>query len=473
MKKLILFALFLPFASFAQPQNIFGGKPQYDILVRQFPDTFGTFRIELYPAVAPLHTQNFDTLAKQGFYDSLAFHRVVSNFVIQGGDPNSKTGPPSTWGQGAPWQQTVPAEFSPLNHGRETIGAARSANINSATSQFYVNVANNSNLNGNYTLYGRVIDGMNVVDSVEAVPVDANDRPIDKVDMFMSYVGIDSTMPAQAPALNNPADGATGILSSQAFSWSDPGTGDFILYTIQFSQDSTFSTGVFEKHVLPTSLSYSPGESIQQGFVTYYWRVQANNGGNRLSSEVRSFTTWVEAPTLMAPADGSTDQFRNPTMEWNSVVNADEYNLVISTLPALQTPAFIVLDTTVSSTSFITPVLEENKQYYWGVRSVNSGLPGDFSPIWDFRTGSTITGLEGLNRSEFFIHPNPSTGLIKVQGQGEMNITVLNILGIKLLEERSVYNSVDFDLRKYGEGIYLIRISSNGRDSTHKVLIRE
>ena len=235
MKRIITLICLITLPIFSQAQGNFNGKPQYDVLVRQFPDTFGTFRMELYPLVAPLHCENFDTLAQQGFYDSLAFHRLVPNFVIQGGDPNSRSGPTSTWGFGAPWQQTVPAEFNAIPHQREVVGAARGTDINSATSQFYINLANNSNLNWNYTAYGRVISGMNVVDSVEDVPVNSNGLPNSKVDMFTTYVGEDTTAPAMAPNLLNPADGATNLFGNVSFSWSSVTPVDFILYRVQFS----------------------------------------------------------------------------------------------------------------------------------------------------------------------------------------------------------------------------------------------
>ena len=76
----------------------FNGKPLYDIMTVQNGDTLGTFRLELYPTIAPLHVKNFDSLAQLGFYDSTAFHRIIPGFVIQGGDPNSRNMPPKYLG---------------------------------------------------------------------------------------------------------------------------------------------------------------------------------------------------------------------------------------------------------------------------------------------------------------------------------------------------------------------------------------
>src|SRR5688572_11991926 len=116
-------------------------KPQYQIVTHRAGSYLGTFNIELFPLIAPLHVNNFDSLVGQQFYDSTAFHRVVPGFVIQGGDPNSINGPISTWGQGQPWQVTVDAEFSVVRHLRGIIGAARDVDPNSANSQFYICVA--------------------------------------------------------------------------------------------------------------------------------------------------------------------------------------------------------------------------------------------------------------------------------------------------------------------------------------------
>ena len=163
--------------------NIFAqtGKPQYNIMCEREGTYIGDIKVELFRIITPLHVHNFDSLVSIQFYDTTAFHRVVPGFVIQGGDPNSRHGDPSTWGYGDSTQTTVPAEFTNINHARGILGAARDSDINSATSQFFINVADNSSLNGQYTAYGRVYDGMTVVDDIVNSPVvPGTERPVQK-----------------------------------------------------------------------------------------------------------------------------------------------------------------------------------------------------------------------------------------------------------------------------------------------------
>ena len=151
-------------------QQSYNGKPRYQILTTQNSATLGIITIELFQNIAPYHVRNFDSLVSKNFYDTTAFHRVVPGFVIQGGDPNSRSGPVNTWGFGQPSQPKVNAEFSVLKHVRGILSAARSTNINSATSQFFVCVATASQLDGSYSIYGKTIEGMNWVDTIVNTP---------------------------------------------------------------------------------------------------------------------------------------------------------------------------------------------------------------------------------------------------------------------------------------------------------------
>ena len=130
----------------------------------------GTVTIELLPDVAPQHSERMKELARAGAYDGVVFHRVIDGFMAQTGDVkngNKNDGfdlrMAGTGGSDLP---NLPAEFSKLPHDRSTLGAARSQNPNSANSQFFINFKDNHFLNGQYTVYGRVIEGMEHVDAI-------------------------------------------------------------------------------------------------------------------------------------------------------------------------------------------------------------------------------------------------------------------------------------------------------------------
>ena len=173
--------------------------------------SYGDMVIEFYPDVAPMHVESFITLAKEGYFDGTTFHRVIPGFVIQGGDPNSKdddrmndgTGgragkyfgigrenDPSTW--------TIPAEFNDSLHIKGTLSMARSQNPNSGSSQFFICHAPTPQLNGKYTVFGQVIKGLDVIDTIVNVdrPNKANssyngpdgDNPFEKVEMTVKIM---------------------------------------------------------------------------------------------------------------------------------------------------------------------------------------------------------------------------------------------------------------------------------------------
>ena len=150
---------------------------------------FGKIVIEFYEKDAPKTVANFIKLAKDGYYNGTTFHRVIPGFMVQGGDSNSKSGDRSTHGTGGPGY-TVEAEIK-HDHKRGTVATARlSDDVNpqkrSSGSQFFINVNDNTNLNGGYTVFGNVIAGMDVADKIVAVPRDGNNNPNEKVDMKVS-----------------------------------------------------------------------------------------------------------------------------------------------------------------------------------------------------------------------------------------------------------------------------------------------
>lgn len=142
----------------------------------------GTIELELFADKAPKTVQNFITLADKNFFDDTLFHRVIDGFMIQGGDPNTRSGDPSTWGTGGPGY-TIDDEFSNgLSNTPGYVAMAHSSFPHSAGSQFFINVADNSSfLDGKYTVFGKVIKGMDVAIAISKVPRDANDRPLDPV----------------------------------------------------------------------------------------------------------------------------------------------------------------------------------------------------------------------------------------------------------------------------------------------------
>ena len=143
----------------------------------------GPVVIELLTDVAPLHCERMKQLARDGAYDNVAFHRVIDGFMAQTGDVENanmeKDYNPRRAGTGGSQYPDLKAEFSKVPHARGSLGAARSTNPNSANSQFFINFADNNFLNGQYTVYGQVISGMEFVDKIARGEPPANpDRMI-------------------------------------------------------------------------------------------------------------------------------------------------------------------------------------------------------------------------------------------------------------------------------------------------------
>lgn len=146
----------------------------------------GPITIELFPELAPKTVANFLALAEQDFYDGTTFHRVVPGFMIQGGDPNSRDRDPHNDGFGGPGH-TIPDELNPAPHVRGAVSMAKTGAANSGGSQFFIVEQDSPQLDGKYSLFGRVIDGMAIVDAISAVEVDVHgrwgrpDRPLENV----------------------------------------------------------------------------------------------------------------------------------------------------------------------------------------------------------------------------------------------------------------------------------------------------
>lgn len=143
---------------------------------------FGNIELKFFPDVAPNHVNNFIELAKKGFYDGTIFHRVIPGFMIQGGDPNSKKADKASHGTGGPGY-SVKAEFNSKPHIRGTLSMARSASPDSAGSQFFICVAAAPFLDRQYTVFGEVVSGMEVVDKIVSQPRDSRDNPNERIEM--------------------------------------------------------------------------------------------------------------------------------------------------------------------------------------------------------------------------------------------------------------------------------------------------
>jgi len=142
----------------------------------------GRIVFKLLPDLAPETVRNFEKLAKDGFYNGTLFHRVIPGFMIQGGDPNTKGGNKSTWGMGGPGH-TIKAEFSSRSHLRGIVSMARAQDPNSAGSQFFIVTTDSTFLDRQYTVFGEVIEGMDVADKIVNLARDRNDCPLDEAKM--------------------------------------------------------------------------------------------------------------------------------------------------------------------------------------------------------------------------------------------------------------------------------------------------
>lgn len=155
--------------------------------------------IELYPEIAPISCENFEKLVRQGFYDGLTFHRVIPGFVIQGGCPNGT-------GTGGPgWH--IKGEFAAngvkndLKHTRGVLSMARAMDPNSAGSQFFIMHAASPHLDGEYAAFGKVIEGLDIVNKIAETPTDYRDRPMQdqKIkSMTVDTFGVDYPEPERA-----------------------------------------------------------------------------------------------------------------------------------------------------------------------------------------------------------------------------------------------------------------------------------
>ncbi len=151
--------------------------------IAQFDTTLGTFKVELFEDRAPKTTKNFTDLAEKGFYNGVIFHRVIKGFMIQGGDPKGT-------GTGGPGY-TIPDEFHPeLKHDSVGVLSMANAGPNSGGSQFFITLAPTAWLDGKHAVFGKVVDGMDIIEAIGVTPTASGDRP--KANVVMEKVTINA-----------------------------------------------------------------------------------------------------------------------------------------------------------------------------------------------------------------------------------------------------------------------------------------
>ena len=171
---LLLAALFLLGLTACAGKN--SGNNGDPIMVEITMRDGGVIKLALYPDIAPITVENFTKLAGEGFYDGLIFHRVINGFMIQGGDPEG-TGMGGS-GTNIKGEFAVNGVANNISHVRGVISMARSRSYNSASSQFFIVHKDATYLDGQYAAFGRVVEGMDVVDAIAEVPTNGNDRPL-------------------------------------------------------------------------------------------------------------------------------------------------------------------------------------------------------------------------------------------------------------------------------------------------------
>lgn len=471
----ILFQFFFVIVVFAQEAP----KPIYSIEAKRGGTSIGTITVEMFPLPAPKHVRYFDSLVAIKFYDSLAFHRVVPAFVIQGGDPNSRNKPRETWGNGDPSQTNIPAEFNNIAYARGVLGAARDTDPNSANSQFFICVANAFSLNAQYTAYGRVLAGMNFVDTIVAAPRDANDNPLEKIIMFVTKTGMDSSKPT-VPVQLNPAPNAGRITPDSNLIWSS--VAGAVLYQLDIATDSNFANKIFSTEIGASSYKLA---TVQLGLKKYYWRVSANNGGYRSSfSPVRSFTTSISIPLLASPANRDTNQPGNVTLKWNNVQGATSYHVQVATNALFSQTALVFDQKGITDTLKQMNGLQLTKKHYWRVAAETPEYEGAFCLQWNFTTG---TNTSVMDRAEvpgtFALHqnfPNPFNPTTNISYQlSEKTAAVLTVFDALGRVVTTLVNevkgpgnySVTFDRADLMSGVYFYRLQAGSFVETKRLVL--
>ena len=180
---LLMLTAWLPAAGVVLAAEGAGGKAPKAVIKTKF----GDMEVVFCPDKAPNHVQNFIKLAKSGYYNGTIFHRVIPGFMIQGGDPNTKDpNKPESYGMGGP-NEKLKSEFNEMPHRRGIVSMARTNDPNSAGSQFFIVVKDSNFLDGQYTVFGEVVKGMEVADKIVSLPRNPrNDLPNERVEITVT-----------------------------------------------------------------------------------------------------------------------------------------------------------------------------------------------------------------------------------------------------------------------------------------------
>ena len=463
MRKYILgVASFLLFMNgFAQ----FTGKPIYNIECRRADTVFGNITVELFPNIAPLHVANFDSIVVNGGYDSTAFHRVIADFMIQGGDPNSVSGNPSTWGQGNPNQANVNAEFSELSHLRGILSAARSTNINSASSQFFICHGDPTHLDGDYSAYGEAVAGMDVVDIIATTPTDGNDRPLETIRMFITKVGSNDSVP-NSPMLISPIQNQIDVESSTIFNWSSVSTAK--LYLFELAKDSLFTDVVFLKETKDTFATFN---YLTDSYTNHFWRVRTNNGGKYSEDfEVRGFTNKLGTPLQISPADWENTSIY-AVLDWTDIDQSTGYHIQVSTVNSFAAPQFVVLDTIVQNSNFyFQNGLDLNRRYYWHIAAVDNNDTSTYAPIISFFTDNEQLSADEKSNYEINLYPNPVEDFITINTNNDAQVEVISIDGKIALNQKVKEGENVINLEKLTKGVYNVNINFGGKVLSKQII---
>ena len=188
----LIFSLFIiSSASYTFAQTVEFNTTQITDPVVVLETNLGKIIIGFFPNDAPNHVKNFIQLSQSGFYDGVLFHRIIPGFMIQGGDPNTIDGDRNTWGTGGS-DTSIDAEFNTIKHNRGIVSMARSADPNSAGSQFFIVHADSNFLDEKYTVFGRIIteESFETLDKIAAVQIETNDRPLDPEQVKITKVTV-------------------------------------------------------------------------------------------------------------------------------------------------------------------------------------------------------------------------------------------------------------------------------------------